>query len=101
MRSPSATELLPNNKLLWKLSNSDREALLPQLESVHLRLKQVTSERDKPISYIYFPGSCVLSVLSLMESGAAVEVGTIGNEGFAGVEVLIGAELASETTICQ
>jgi CRP-like cAMP-binding protein len=36
-----------------------------------------------------------------MEDGAAVEVGTVGNEGFSTVDLLTGSEIATETTICQ
>jgi CRP-like cAMP-binding protein len=43
----------------------------------------------------------VVSVLALMEDGSMVEVGTIGNEGFYGIDVLVGGERAIETTLCQ
>jgi hypothetical protein len=36
-----------------------------------------------------------------MEDGAAVEVGTIGNEGMSTIDVLTGSKHATETTICQ
>ncbi len=42
-----------------------------------------------------------MSVLAFMESGAAVEVGTIGKEGFFGLELLVGATHWTETTVCQ
>lgn len=59
------------------------------------------SERDNPISYVYFPCDGVFSVLTFMQNGTAVEVATVGNEGFCGVELLIGSELATGTTICK
>jgi CRP-like cAMP-binding protein len=68
---------------------------------VDLPIKQVLGERDESISYIYFPCTAVLSVLSQMLDGQMVEVGTIGNEGFYGIDVLIGGNLAIETTLCQ
>ena len=33
--------------------------------------------------------NCVVSLLTMMESGDAIEVGTVGNEGFAGLPVLL------------
>ncbi len=36
-----------------------------------------------------------------MQSGAAVEVGTIGREGFFGLELMLGATQWTETTLCQ
>jgi hypothetical protein len=40
-------------------------------------------------------------MLALMLDGQAVEVGTIGNEGFYGIDVLVESDLATETSICQ
>lgn len=36
-----------------------------------------------------------------MEDGAAVEVGTVGYEGFSTVDLLMGSDIATETTKCQ
>lgn len=89
------------NNLLSLLPDDDYQALQPYLELVKLPVKKVIFERDKPMPYIYFPCNCVLSFLTHMEDGTAIEVGTVGNEGFSGIDVLIGADLASETCICQ
>jgi hypothetical protein len=94
------SSLRPNH-LLAKLTDEHYQALCPQLEIVHLVLKQVLYERDQPISHVYFPCKSVLSCLIFMQSGAAIEVGTIGNEGFSGAELLVGATLATESMVCQ
>jgi CRP-like cAMP-binding protein len=90
-----------DNRLLKLLSSDDYHALASHLEKVDLNIKDKIAERGQPIHYIYFPCTAVLSVLNLMLDGQLVEVGTIGNEGFSGIDVLLGSELASETTICQ
>lgn len=90
-----------SNQLLSKLPAESFQALLPQLSVVRMDFKQVIFERDSLMEYVYFPGGSVLSILSYMHNGTAVEVATVGNEGFAGIELLIGGELASNTTICQ
>jgi CRP-like cAMP-binding protein len=90
-----------DNHLLSQLSAEDFHALAPRLEMVDLSFKHVVGERDRPIPYVYFPCTAVLSVLTHMSDGQVVEVGTIGNEGFYGIDVLAGSELAIETTICQ
>ncbi|WP_165973815.1 Crp/Fnr family transcriptional regulator [Paucimonas lemoignei] len=58
-------------------------------------------ERGNEIQHVYFPLSGGHSVLAIMEDGAAVEVGTIGNEGMSTIDVLTGSKYATETTICQ
>jgi CRP-like cAMP-binding protein len=63
--------------------------------------KQVLFERGIPIEHVYFPVTSVFSILSFMYNGTAVEVATVGNEGFAGIDVLVGGAVATDTTICQ
>lgn len=89
------------NALLARLPADAREALAPQLETVALGCRQVVAEREQPIAYVYFPCTCVFSVLTHMENGSAIEVGTIGKEGFFGIDILTGGSAALEHTFCQ
>lgn len=89
------------NGLLTLLSEQDYRALKPHLEKVQIKLRQAIAERGRPLCYVYFPQTAVLSVLALMQDGAAVEVGTVGSEGLAGIDVLVGSEQAVDTIICQ
>lgn len=90
-----------DNLLLGLLRADSFNELVPFLETIDLKAKETIGEKGKPPSYIYFPCTTVLSVLNQMLDGQMVEVGTVGNEGFYGVDVLIGSEVATETTICQ
>ncbi len=89
------------NLLLNKLTDAHFEPLLPRIEKVSAKLKEIAHERGQPIDHVYFPCSSAFSNLIFMESGAAVEVGTIGNEGFTGAELLVRASVAVETCVCQ
>lgn len=89
------------NLLLNILSDDEYKQLAPCLEPVRLKTKERVGERGIRLGFIYFPCTAVLSVLALMSDGAAIEVGTIGREGFFGVEILAGGEQSTETTICQ
>lgn len=90
------------NRLLSQISGeNDYAMLLPELETVNVNFQQIVGERNEPIAYVYFPCSSVLSVVTRMLDGQIVEVGTIGNEGFYGIDILIGGDLATDTTICQ
>jgi CRP-like cAMP-binding protein len=101
MSIPSTSAPQCENLLLATLSPDEYKALEPRLHQVHSRLKDIVGERNKPLDYVYFPCSSVLSVLAYMSNGVAVEVGTIGSEGFSGIELLAGGDLSTETTICQ
>jgi CRP-like cAMP-binding protein len=89
------------NRLLGSLSDAEYRDLSPDLQLVHLQRKQVIGERGQQVSEVHFPCGGVLSVLAYMQSGAAVEVGTVGKEGMFGLEALIGATHWTETTVCQ
>jgi len=80
------------NRLLRALPLAEYARLLPQLTPVLLGLKQVLIEPDAPIRDVHFPRSGVGSIIADEQEGGAVEVGTIGPEGFIGLPVLMGAD---------
>lgn len=97
--APTAAE--SGNRLLAMLPEAEYQNLRTHLEYVSTPTRFVVYERNKPITHVYFPLVGAHSVLAVMENGAAVEVGTVGNEGFSTVDALTGAEVAMETTISQ
>lgn len=90
-----------SNHLLSLLPEDEFQRISSLLQPVRTDFKEVLFKRDNPIEYVYFPCDSVFSVLTFMQNGTAVEVGTVGNEGFSGIELLIGADTAIDTTICQ
>ncbi len=80
------------NRLLAALPQDEYERLLPHMEFVFLDFKQILYSPNEPIQYVYFPNCGVTSLLSFVESGDAVEVGTVGNEGMVGLPVFLGAK---------
>src|SRR4028118_273170 len=91
----SMSEARPNpikNRLLSALPNSEYERLLPHLEPVSLTFKQIIYAPNEPIEYVYFPNSGIISLVNLTEDGGTVEAATVGNEGMAGIPVLLGTD---------
>lgn len=101
MTVAAAKDRRPCNRLLATLDDAQFAQLAPSLQTVRLKHKQVVGERGQSAEFVYFPCGAVLSVLAFMQSGAAVEVGTIGREGFFGLELLVGGKHWTETTLCQ
>ena len=66
-----------------------------------LALRDVVYDPDRTIVQIYFPTTAVLSVLTIMQDGGAVEIGTFGREGLSGSQVTFGASRPPSKTICQ
>src|SRR4029077_4911456 len=74
----------PRNRFLARLPEADYRRLVPLLQPVKLPSAQVLYEARGPIEYAYFPMGAVLSALTVMQDGNAIEVATIGNEGLVG-----------------
>ena len=57
--------------------------------------------RGEPITAAYFPVDTVFSVLVEFAGGDCYEADTIGREGLVGGELILGADVASRSVICQ
>jgi CRP-like cAMP-binding protein len=76
------------NRLLELLPRDEYECLQPLLRETRLAQGQVLYEAKAQIEQIYFPVNCVLSAVTVMLDGHAIEVATVGNEGVAGLPAL-------------
>src|SRR3954453_6655266 len=74
----------PRNRFLARLPEAEYRRLLPLLEPVELREEQILYQPRGAIDYAYFPSGSVLSALTVMRDGNAIEVATIGREGLVG-----------------
>ena len=98
---PDEGEVFVRNRLLAALPTEERARLLEKLEPVSLRLKEIVYDVNQPISHVYFPNTGVFSLLTIMQDGAAVEVGTVGNEGMVGLPVFLGADSTPSQAFSQ
>ena len=89
------------NRLLARFPREAQERLIPKLENLTLVRRQVVYDGQAPIDYIYFPLSCVLSLVQLMENGAMAESATIGNEGMTGISLAMGQRMPLGCVIAQ
>ncbi|HKN37552.1 MAG TPA: Crp/Fnr family transcriptional regulator [Actinomycetota bacterium] len=92
MSLENRVEVPRGNRILDALPPEAYDRLLPALSPVSLELKDLLLESGKAIDTVYFPVSAVVSLLTTMDDGSAVEVATIGNEGIVGVPVFLGAQ---------
>ncbi|MDZ4874317.1 MAG: hypothetical protein CLLPBCKN_003713 [Chroococcidiopsis cubana SAG 39.79] len=90
-----------NNRLLSALSQEAYCSLQSHLEIVSLAFKQVLFQPQERIPYVYFPTSCLVSLLTVMTDGTAVEVGVVGNDGMAGIPLFLGTDISNFKAIVQ
>src|SRR3954467_9806298 len=81
-RRPAAAR--PRNRFLARLPDDDYRRLEALMQPVSLASGQALYEPRGPIEYAYFPAGAVLSALTVMRDGNAIEVATVGHEGLVG-----------------
>jgi CRP-like cAMP-binding protein len=89
------------NRLLARLPPGEYQRLLPRLQLVPLPMKHVLYEARSPFDYAYFPNWGVVSALTVMDDGRAIEVATIGDEGMVGLPLLVGDKTTANRMIVQ
>jgi signal transduction histidine kinase len=80
------------NHLLAAIPAEESERLLQHLERVDLTCREILHVADEPVRHVYFPDDGVITLISMMESGASVEVGVVGREGVVGLSSFLGSD---------
>lgn len=91
MRSVKDFGTAAGNKLLDALSHEEFGRLSPHLELVRLTPGRILYHAGVSIRHAYFPKSGMVCLLSTTESGKTIEVGMIGDEGMAGIPIILGS----------
>jgi len=91
---------MTGNKLLLRLASDDRARLEPDLRRIEGNPGEVLCEHAEAIEHVYFPVGGLLSSVVTLRDGAVAEAATIGRDGAAGLETLVG-ESCSPCRIVQ
>ena len=76
---------LQTNQLLGALTPASRARIAPHLTPVKYKLGTVVCEAGGLLKHAYFPEGAVLSLLTVLENGSAIETANIGREGAFGL----------------
>lgn len=98
MTGPLATL---KNRLLSALPSEDKGLIAPHLSAVELEKGRLLYDPGDVIDQVYFPNDCVISLMTLMESGAAIESATIGREGALGLMAAVAPRQSLSRAIVQ
>ena len=89
------------NRLLEALPREEYERLSPHIEVVKLATGKIIYNVGEIVRHAYFPKSGMLSLLSITEKGRSIEVGMIGNEGMAGIPIILRSSVAPYQVMVQ
>ena len=90
-----------HNRMLATLDAEDRQLLAQRLVPITLEKGALLYDPGDMIDTVYFPDDCVISLMTLMESGAAIESATIGREGALGLMSAVSPRQSLSRAIVQ
>jgi CRP-like cAMP-binding protein len=89
------------NRLLAALQPADFSLLKPYLKQIVLEQGVLLHEQEDPVEQAYFPQSGMISLLTVMGDGQAIETATVGREGTVGAMSGLGPAHASSRAVVQ
>ncbi|AVF60341.1 Crp/Fnr family transcriptional regulator [Vibrio diabolicus] len=89
------------NHLLAALPKEVQTRIFPFVELEKLELGHIIYEAGDKLAYVHFPVDAIVSLLSVMESGASAEISVVGYEGLVGVALFMGGESTSSRAVVQ
>ena len=85
MNRPQTDKIFHKNQLLGAFEPESLHRIMAHMQPVTLKLGTVVCEAGGILKHAYFPEGSVLSLLTVLENGAAIECANIGREGAFGV----------------
>ena len=89
------------NMLLSALPRSEYQRIAVHLEPLELTEGQLLSNPGDVMRYVYFPGSALLTLLTLVDGTEVFAVGLLGREGMSSVACALGSQIAPFRTLVQ
>jgi CRP-like cAMP-binding protein len=101
MTSPLIPHTPKQNHLLAALPEEEYDFIFPHLEEIIMPLGDVIYESGGELRYVYFPTTCIVSLLYVMENGASAEIAVVGNEGIVGIALFMGGGSMPNRAVVQ
>lgn len=98
---PATIHAPQQNYLLACLPPDVQKRLYPELELVELHGGQVLQEPGNKWRYAFFPTTCILSKIHLLETGSTAEIAVVGNEGMVSICLFMGGDSMPNHTLVK
>ena len=95
------TQEYVENRLLGLLSADEYARLRSSIHRVTLGLGHVVYECGERVDYVYFPTTCVVSLLYTMRDGSTAEMALTGNDGIVGIALFLGGGNIPHRAVAQ
>jgi CRP-like cAMP-binding protein len=101
VKKPQTDKKRHVNQLLGAFEADSLKRIKAHLERVHLKLGTVVCEAGGPLNHAYFPEGAVLSLLTVLENGSAIECANIGREGAFGLFAAMYSKVSFNQCVVQ
>jgi CRP-like cAMP-binding protein len=89
------------NRILAALPVNVRAQLMDDLEQVTLPLGHVLYEPGASLDFVYFPTSCIVSLVFTTEDGSTAELAMTGKDGLVGIPLVLGGGTSTHKAVVQ
>ena len=89
------------NRVLASIPAKTYQRLRAHLEPVNLAFGKILYEPGDTIRHVYFPVNCLVSLLTAVDKRRTLEVGMVGNEGMAGMPLVLGVDVSGVRALVQ
>jgi CRP-like cAMP-binding protein len=89
------------NRLLSALSEQGRKHFVASCDQVDLAFAEVLCESGEQIRHVYFPLDSFISLVTVLDDGARLEVGIVGDEGMLGTALVLGVDVSPQHALVQ
>lgn len=89
------------NRLLAALPGEVYARLAPHLQPISFALGDIVYESSEQMAHLYFPTTCIVSLLYSMSNGATAEMGLVGNDGVVGIALFMGGNTVPNRAVIQ
>jgi CRP-like cAMP-binding protein len=100
-QAPNNSDSIERNRFLRGLPSQSYDRLMDDLEPLEMPTRQILWDSNTRIRSVYFPRTCVVSLLVPLPENGAVEAATVGNEGLVGVPVVMGSNSTTAQALVQ
>jgi len=92
----------PNqNHLLAALPAEEFAKIAAHLELVPMPLGKMIYEPNEQLCHAFFPTTCIVSLLYVIDTGASAETAGVGNEGMVGISLFMGGNTTPSSAVVQ
>src|ERR1044072_5673728 len=92
---------MQRNLIISSLSATDQRRMLPMFTLVEFPVRKVAHAARTPVRDVFFPTAGMFSMIAILESGATIEIASIGREGMVGLPAFLGDGQLPYEVLCQ